>query len=148
MQRRRIVIMWTFVTLVILAGCAGSDPTENATGAHQPPGQDGQETFEATAISENGRPRPLVADSTIRLVFDGDTITATAGCNELTNRASVADDERLVVSDLITTDKACRADLARQESWLVEFLQAQPSWSRDGDQLVLRTATAELRLTV
>lgn len=129
--------MWTLVALLAEAGC----------GEQAPQDRDVSGTFRATSVTENGQPHELVAGTEIRLVFSDGAITARAGCNHLTGQASLADDDRLVVSEMATTDMFCGTELADQDAWLSAFLTGRPAWSRTGDELVLRGATAEIRLT-
>jgi heat shock protein HslJ len=139
--------MWIFVALAEITGCAGGSPPENSAVPASSHGRAEPEIFRATSVTEHDRPRPLVTGTEIRLALHDDTITASAGCNELTGRAVITNDKRLIVLDPVTTDKHCGQDLARQEAWLTAFLMAQPSWLRNQDTLVLRTATAEIQLT-
>jgi heat shock protein HslJ len=122
---------------------AGSPAGPVGSAASAPAGV-GTGTFRAVAVTENGKPRELVAGTGIELILRDGTLAAYAGCNHLTAEVRVTGAAELVVSGLATTDKACRPALARQDAWLADLLQARPAWSRAGDRHVLRGATAEI----
>ncbi|NJC69062.1 META domain-containing protein [Planosporangium thailandense] len=125
--------------LVAAGGCA-------AKGGSAAPQPLWQRTFLSTAVTEHGQPRPLVAGTRIRLTFDNGRVQAHAGCNQLAGQARV-DGDRLVVSQVMSTDMACGPEGQQQDAWLSSFLTAGPNWQLDGDHLTLRTVQAELRLT-
>jgi len=86
----------------------------------------------------------LVPGSQVELRFRQDSLSATAGCNNLFGGASIEGDE-LVVPALASTKKACDDSLSRQDAWLSDFLSSRPSievleqelWISHGDDTVL-----------
>jgi heat shock protein HslJ len=102
-------------------------------------------TFLSTTITENGRTRPLVPGTTLRLTFQDGSLSAHAGCNHLKGRVSV-EGGRLAVDRFASTRMACDAPLEEQDAWLAGFLGEGPTWRLDGEDLVLTTADTEVRL--
>jgi len=72
-------------------------------------------------------------------------ITASTGCNSGSGAARF-EGNRLVSEDLVVTAIGCPADLAAQETFVLSLLAAGPAVAAVGDDLVLRSATAELHL--
>ena len=98
----------------------------------------------ATGATEQGAARALAGR--VALAFTGaDRITTSTGCNSGSGAVRFEGD-RLVSEDLAVTAIGCPADLAAQESFVLGLLAAGPTVAVTGDDLVLRTATAELRL--
>jgi heat shock protein HslJ len=140
-------LAWGAALVMALAGCgsaaegsgtAGPGPTGGVT----PQGR----TFLSTAVTEHGKPRPLVGSGRIELVFDGDQLRAHASCNYLSGTVLLAGG-RLDVTDLASTEMGCDPDRHAQDEWLTAFLSARPTWRLDGATLVLRAADTEIRLT-
>lgn len=89
----------------------------------------------------------LVADSEIRLTFDGDNLGASGGCNQLGGTWSIDDDVLVVPPDMIMTEMACEpAALMDQDSWLSAFLTSRPIVAVDGDSLTLRGGDVTITL--
>ena len=128
------------VVMLVTAGCA--DPG----GAGSPSaGMPWGRSFLSTSVIEDGRPRELVPGTRIRLVFADGRLQAQAGCNHLVG--PVADDAgQLVVTDLEVTEMGCDQARHDQDAWLAALLVDRPRWTLEGDELVLRTGTTELRL--
>ncbi len=80
--------------------------------------------------------RTLVAGSTLTVTFTHSTISANAGCNTIFGGAKVAD-RKLVAGPLATTQKACPAPLAEQDTWLAAFLSSHPTIERLDENLWL-----------
>jgi heat shock protein HslJ len=134
---RPLVAVLAFVTA---AGCGDPTGPAGAKGKvddDQPWGR----TFLSTSVN-----RPLVEGTRIRLDFHDDhRLGANAGCNHMGGDAEVAGD-RLVVSDLATTEMGCDPDRHRQDEWLAGFLTSRPHYRLDGPVLTLRNDSTELRL--
>lgn len=89
-------------------------------------------------VSTNVTGRQLVADSEVRLTFDGENLGASGGCNQLGGTWSMEGDVLVVPPDLIMTEMACEpAALMDQDSWLASFLSSRPTVGLDGDTLTL-----------
>ena len=82
----------------------------------------------------------LVDGSQIQLTFDGTTIAAAGGCNQISSSWSL-DGGVLVVAQPAMTMMACEpAALMDQDTWLTALLTSKPTVSVDGDTLTI-TAT-------
>lgn len=128
------------VGIVAMAGCA------DTAGAGAPFGElPWGRTFVSTSVTEDGRPRALVADTHIRLTFTDGQLQAYAGCNHLSGQVS-DEDGHLAVANLGGTEMGCGPELHDQDAWLTGLLSDRPRWALDGDELVLRAGTTELRL--
>jgi heat shock protein HslJ len=103
-----------------------------------PPGSDpSNRTFLAQDVTENGSPRVLVDGTTLQLHFyESPRVTASAGCNTLDGRYSIADGA-FVLSDAASTEIGCDTPLHDQDDWYFGFLQSSPSIVVEGDSLVL-----------
>jgi heat shock protein HslJ len=94
---------------------------------------------EYVSVNDTGAPAPLLDGLPVRLTVEKDRIRAYAGCNTMQGAARV-EDGRLVVRDLQTTEIGCPPDVAAQERWVVEMLQAGPALERSGPYLSLSWA--------
>ncbi|TWP53625.1 META domain-containing protein [Lentzea tibetensis] len=103
-------------------------------------------TFLSSSVTEDGKPRPLVTGTRLRMTFENDELKAHAGCNHIGGRASL-DSGKLTVSDLSTTGIGCDPPLQEQDAWFSRFISAGPAWRLEGDDLLLSTNGTELRLT-
>lgn len=126
--------------MIAMAGCAEPGGAGSAS-AGLPWGR----TFLSTSVTEDGRPRDLVAGTRIRLTFRDEQLQAQAGCNHLTGPVT-DEDGHLVVTDLALTEMGCDQARHDQDAWLAGLLSERPEWTLVGDELVLRTGTTELRL--
>lgn len=103
-------------------------------------------TFLSTSITENGAPRPLVANTRVRVQFKDDgRLIADAGCNSMQGPVRLEGDQ-LQVDDMTITEMACEPGLQQQDEWLSRFLAGRPSWRLDGDTLTLTSGSTELVL--
>lgn len=78
----------------------------------------------------------LVADTRIRLGFDGDQLSADAGCNHMSGAAAL-DDDTLTVRNLAGTEMGCPDGRNDQDAWLGTFLGGGPSVDLAEDTLTL-----------
>lgn len=124
----------------LVAACGGS--AIGPTGSGDLRGR----TFLSTSVTESGVPRELAAGTRVSLRFTDDgRLLADAGCNTLAGAVGTRGG-RLSVEDMSVTGIGCDRQRHDQDGWLAEFLQAEPAWRLDGDDLVLSTATSELVL--
>jgi heat shock protein HslJ len=128
--------------LVFLAAFGCGDPAGQArAGGSVDKDQLWGRTFLSTSVS-----RPLVERTRIRLVFGDDhRVGANAGCNQMSGEGEVAHD-RLVVSDLATTEMGCDPDRHSQDEWVADFLTSRPRYRLDGPVLTLANDSTELTL--
>jgi len=103
--------------------------------------------FTSTSVTEQGKPRALVAGTSLELRFTDDgRLLAKAGCNQMQGPVSL-DGGKLAVSDLNMTAMGCpNPDLHTQDEWVSKFLRAAPSWRMDGANLVITGSNAEIVL--
>jgi heat shock protein HslJ len=117
--------------LAVAAAC-GSDDDSSSSGAAPTADDLAGSTFESTEVSGHD----LVADSTITLAFEADTLSASAGCNTMNGGYTIEDGD-LEVSALAMTMMACEDSLMEQDTWLSEFLGSGPTIALDGETLTL-----------
>jgi heat shock protein HslJ len=138
-----------FLLVLVLSAAACGDPNQPArastsTGRNAEPWG---RAFLSTSVTENGRPRPLVDGTRIRLTFSDDhQLGAQAGCNSMGGPAELTDN-RLVVGDLATTEMGCDPARHAQDEWLARFLTGRPTWQLDGPQLTLEQGGTRMELT-
>jgi heat shock protein HslJ len=103
--------------------------------------------FNSTSVTEQGKPRALVAGTSVQLRFTDDgRLLASAGCNQMQGPVSL-DGGKVAVSDLGMTAMGCPSpDLHTQDEWLSKLLSAKPSWRMDGANLVITGSDAEIVL--
>ena len=87
----------------------------------------------------------LVDDTQIRLSFERDSVSASAGCNQLGGAMSV-DGDTLVVGDMMQTEIGCEQVLMEQDTWLGSLLQTRPIVSLDRDTLTVTSANSTVIL--
>lgn len=134
--------------LLLAAACGDDDDGESTTpaaadGAAAPTADDlDGRSFEATEATGH----ELVEGSTVRVSFEGDNVSAIAGCNTMTGAYSI-EDGRLVVGELAQTMMACDDALTAQDEWLSTLLTGSPTIELDGDALVLSGDEGTIRAT-
>lgn len=98
----------------------------------------------ATYLSQSVTGYTLADGSRLTLFFDGEQISANAGCNSMAGSFSV-EDGTLVVGQLASTEMFCDG-LMDQESWFAEFLTSKPTITQDGDTLTLVSGDVTLEM--
>ncbi|GIJ50273.1 META domain-containing protein [Virgisporangium aliadipatigenens] len=93
-------------------------------------------TFLSTGVTDGGQPKPLAANTRIRMSFTADEVKANAGCNHLSGPVSL-DGDKLVVGELGSTAIGCPPGLSEQDQWFAGVLSGRPGWKLDGDTLTL-----------
>ncbi len=138
-MRHQTSLALLLTSAVLIGGCAGGSSTPPDGSGTSGRGLDGR-TFLSTGIEG----RILVAGSRIRLSFLGDQVGAQAGCNSMGGTFGV-DGDRLVVSQMFTTEMACDPPLMAQDTWLAGFLDGA-TVDLAGDTLTL--TQGDVRLTL
>lgn len=89
------------------------------------------------AVTEDGAPRALVDGTQLRLqFFEHPRVSASAGCNTLGGRYSIAGDV-FVLSDASETAIGCDSVLSQQDDWYFGFLGSSPTIEVGDDTIVL-----------
>ena len=123
------------LVVIALMGCGG----EHAGSDEVPDG-------EHRLIEGHGPegPIPLVDDSPVTLVIDGDDWGGTAACNSYGGTVEV-DGERLSVREVLQTEMACPDErVMDSERRYLEAFRLVERYALDGDRLVLRGPDTEL----
>ena len=77
-------------------------------------------------VIKNGAPLSLIDGTQIRIRFHDGTVSADAGCNQLTGPYTV-DGSTLAVESLAMTDVACQPPARMdQDTWLAHVLGSRP----------------------
>lgn len=121
-----------------LAGCGllGGDASAGVGGR----------TFLSTGVTVAGAPKPLVADTQVRLNFTKDgSIGAQAGCNSFggTYRLEGA---VLRIDGGGMTEMGCDPDRMAQDDWLFGLLGSGPTISLAGNELIVRSGDTVITL--
>ena len=118
---------------LVLGACAGDTSLGDLDGTYQSTANTGHE---------------LVDDTFVELVFDGEQLSAWAGCNRLGAGFSLEGD-LLVTGEFLSTRMACEPELMDQDVWLVDFLGSRPRLSLDRELVISGSSggsAVELRL--
>lgn len=143
--RHRLAVLLVPLAAALLTACGDDDTDTTTSGASSaastPAALDGK-TFSSTEVTGH----TLVPDSTVRLSFEADRISADAGCNTLNGAASWDTGVLEVPGPLASTRKACPDDLQAQDVWLDGFLTSSPALVLEGDTLTLDADTEGMTL--
>lgn len=115
-----------------VAGCAGDAGGADLEGR----------SFVSTDVTGH----ELVSGTAVRLVFEDDTVSATAGCNTFNGAASWDGDALVVEEPMAATMMACDDALTSQDQWLEAFLLSEPSLALEGGTLTLGDDTEGITL--
>jgi heat shock protein HslJ len=134
---RSLTLGCLLVVTLVAAGC-GDDDSDGVGSGNGLAGR--------VFISQRVEGHDLVAGTEIRLEFTADEVRATAGCNHLFGQLVSTGSGRLEVSDMGGTEMGCDPERHDQDRWLTDLLTSRPSWSLDGNRLVISTELVELAL--
>jgi heat shock protein HslJ len=112
-----------------LLGACGSDDAGGGT-------PDASDLAGREYVSTQVEGHELVPDTTIRIAFQEDTLSANAGCNTMNGGYSL-DGDTLQVEALATTLMLCDEGLDQQDAFVSDLLTSGPTVALDGDQLTL-----------
>jgi heat shock protein HslJ len=97
----------------------------------------------STAVTESGRPRPLVPGTVITLAFEqresGGVMMWRAGCNHFGSPVRISA-TRLVVSSVEGTAMGCDKPREDQDEWVSGFFQQDPDYTYRGKRLSVHTS--------
>lgn len=127
--------------LLLLAGCGdrpagqgGSDPLR------------GRE-FLATSVTEDGKPRDLVPDTTLSVKFTDDgRLIADAGCSMMQGPVDTADGKLVIENGLSMTGIGCDEARHEQDRFVASVLGGSPTWQLSGDQLTITAGSTKVEL--
>lgn len=105
-------------------------------------------TFLSTKVTENGKAKALVPNTTVSFQFTDDgRLNVRGGCNGLSGKVETGGGQ-LTVRDPASTLMAClEPGLDAQEKWLAQFVGQKPKWQLSGDSLVVSTSTTRIEMS-
>lgn len=125
--------------LLVLAACgqrpageAASDPLRGRT-------------FIATAVTEDGKPRELVAELSVQFTDDGRLI-AQAGCNMMQGQVNTSGGKLVVDGGLSMTGMGCDPPRHAQDDFVMGVLGASPSWQLTDSELTITAGTTKFEM--
>ncbi len=135
--------------IVAMSGCTDDVDVFSESG---PEGSDSEVTFAAldrrSFTGDDVTGHELVAGTSVTLGFDGDRLSAGAGCNT-TSAGYRLDAARLVVEGPgMSTLIGCPPELEAQDQWLNGFLADGPQLALRGDDLTLTSADGDTSMTL
>jgi autotransporter-associated beta strand protein len=147
---RRLTMRHTAVLMaVLLTAACGREAASTSGGTTAPPADQGSlrgRTFTASAITDQGRPRALVAGTQVEVRFTDDgRVVVNAGCNTLSGTVTV-DGGKLGVADMSVTEMGCDPARHDQDRFLAGLFAGNPEWRLDGGHLVLGSSGQGLEL--
>ncbi|MFF0340253.1 META domain-containing protein [Kribbella sp. NPDC004875] len=105
-------------------------------------------TYLSTAVTQDGKPRPLAPKTRVRLQFTADgRLVADAGCNSMQSKVSTSGGKLNLDGQLAGTAMGCPGPQQGQDSWLAKIIQATPTWKLTGDKLDLTAGSTTIALT-
>jgi heat shock protein HslJ len=132
------------IALVLIAAACG-EGDRDGVGGDEPAADLWGREFVSVASEAGGR--ELVAGTRISLRFDeSGGLGAHAGCNTMGSDDVDLDGGRLRVGSMMTTDMGCDPPSHAQDEWLSTFLASEPSWSLEGDTLLLESGDTRIEL--
>lgn len=131
---KTILLAAAALLTVTLVGCGDEDPTPMANDEPAALSIDDLDGRVFSSVRVDGH--QLVGDTRIRIGFDGDELSADAGCNHLFGTLAV-EGGTVTASNMGGTEMGCPDGLNEQDAWLSGFLAAGPEAVLDGDTLTL-----------
>jgi heat shock protein HslJ len=139
----------------LLAGCGSSDdgdeggdttsPTTGVTPSSTPVAAvadlDGT-TYESTSVDGH----ELVPGEPVRVSFEGDTMSVSAGCNTLFGAYDVTDGTLAWSGEPASSLVGCEPELADQDAWLADFFTTGAEATLDGSTLTLTQGDVVMEL--
>jgi len=120
--------------LLVLAACG--QRSGGAAGGPAPDPLRGK-TFLATAVTEDGKPRTMVAELSIEFTEDGRLI-AQAGCNMMQGQVDTTGG-KIVVDSLATTEMGCDPARHEQDAFVAKVLGGKPTWALTDQKLTIQS---------
>lgn len=135
------------VAAALLTSCGSDgDDGETGTSGREPVRGDTALLEAATFVSTSVDGHELVPGTEVRLSFDEDTLAVTGGCNTSFGIYTVADGVLSWEGGPAATMMACADDVAAQDQWMSDLLEAGVTATTDGADLHL--ASGDVRLVL
>lgn len=135
-------VLGVLLALVLIAACGDDEPV---TSGDDPAGPVLAAEYLSVEVTEDGRPRELVAGTRIRLTVSEDQVGASLGCNQLGGRYRL-DGDVLVVDELFTTGMGCDPRRHDQDQWFADLLTSRPTLAVAGDDLTVTSGRTVILL--
>ena len=140
----------------LLAGCGSSDngddgadtttpttsPTPTSTPVAAVADLDGT-TYESTSVEGH----ELVPGEPVRVSFEGDTMSVSAGCNTMFGAYDVTDGTLAWSGEPASSLVGCEPELADQDAWLADLFTTGVEATLDGSTLTLTSGDVVMELT-
>ena len=142
--RALVAAVSTVLLTLAVTGCGEDADTRAETAGLE----DGEtiDLADRTFVSTEIRGHELVEDTSVRLSFDSDRLSASAGCNTFMGAASWDDGTLTLDEPLAASMMACPPDREAQDDWLTAFLGSSPELALEGSTLDLGDQTSGMTL--
>jgi heat shock protein HslJ len=148
-MQRHLTAAIACAALIALGACGSEDAADPASPNTGPDNASDESVISLLAgrtfLSSGVDGHTLVDGTQIRLSFESESISASAGCNQLGGTVSV-DGDILVVGAMMQTEMGCEQALMEQDTWLGSLLQSRPTLSLEGATLSVTSADATVVL--
>ena len=155
MRRPRLGATAALLLVGLLAGCGSSDngdksgdsttPSTSPTPTSTPVGAvadlDGT-TYESTSVEGH----ELVPGEAVRVSFEGDTMSVSAGCNTMFGAFELTDGTLAWSGEPASSLVGCEPELADQDAWLAELFTTGVEATTDGSTLTLTSGDVVMEL--
>lgn len=138
----------TALGCALLAGCGGDRSGQVTESSHaQDPADLPGQAFVAHALSEDGKPQPIVPETEIVVSFEENgKIAWDSGCNRGSSDLQIAEDRLTIEDKFGSTLRGCPGALGEQEQWLIALLTSDPEWRLGSGLLTLTSGPRRLEL--
>lgn len=116
MQRPVSLLLLVLAPVYVLTACGRAEPT----GSNDSARFDGT-SWRVVRVSDGDAQRPVVAGTTISIVFAAGQLSVAAGCNTMSGRYQARGSDGLAVGALAATEMGCDQDRMEQDAWLADF---------------------------
>jgi heat shock protein HslJ len=138
MTLKRALMVLVLTAFAALSGC-GDNGGRRDLRAGVDPGL-GPITYVVTGVTDDGKQRPLVPSTEIRIRFADGRITLTAGCNTMSGEYAL-EQSRLTVASLATTDMGCDQPRMDQDTWLARLFEKPVQFTSSKDATIVSGST-------
>ena len=142
---RRAVMSLCLATLMLLAACGDDSSGSDASSDASPTPVTGADLAGRTFVSTSVTGFKLIDGTEIRISFEEDHLSASAGCNTVGGAYTVEND-LISVSEPSATLMACDPQLMAQDDQLIGFLTDDPTITVSGDVLTLTGAEVTVEM--